>query len=87
MAEQCTISFLKLFYSTTERRVCMYCNVSVFAHERSEHQVMSHVERSGSGVELRTLDQEDSGSICAAMLKPWARDFHSTLHQFTQLYK
>ena len=39
------------------------------------------IERSGSGVELRTLNYENPGS------NPWASFFHSTLLQFTQQNK
>ena len=42
--------------------------------------VHTKVERSGSGVELRVR-------ILAAVLKPSASFFHSTLLQFTQLNK
>ena len=51
--------------------------------------LMSHslVERSGSGVELRTLDYENTGSNPAAVVKPWASFVHSKLLQFTQLNK
>ena len=41
------------------------------------------VERSGSGVELRTLDYENPGSNPVL----WCKFFHSMLLQFTQLYK
>ena len=43
---------------------------------------MSHVERSGSGVELRTLDYENPGSNPGCDVKPLGKFFHSTLLQF-----
>ena len=45
------------------------------------------VERSGSGVELRTLDYENPGSNPGCGVKTLGKFFHSTLHQFTQLNK
>ena len=52
--------------------------------------LMSHslVERSGSGVELRTLSTTRTRvRILAAVVKPWASFVHSKLLQFTQLNK
>ena len=46
---------------------------------------MLHVERSGSGVELRTLDYENPGSNPGCGVKTLGKFFHSTLLQFTQL--
>ena len=47
---------------------------------------VSHVvERSGSGVELRTLDNENPGSNPGCGVKTLGKFFHSTLLQFTQL--
>ena len=43
------------------------------------------VERSGSGVELRTLDYENPGSNPGCDVKTLGKFFHSTLFQFTQL--
>ena len=43
------------------------------------------VERSGSGVELRTLDYENPGSNPGCGIKTLGKVFHSTLLQFTQL--
>ena len=43
------------------------------------------VERSGSGVELRTLDYENPGSNPGCGVKTLGKFFHSTLLQFTQL--
>ena len=45
------------------------------------------VERSGSGVELRTLDYENPGSNSGCGVKTLGKFFHSTLLQFTQLFK
>ena len=45
------------------------------------------MERSGSGVELRTLDYENPGSNHGCGAKTFGRFFHSTLLQFTQLNK
>ena len=45
------------------------------------------VERSGSGVELRTLDYENPGSNPGCGVKTLGKFFHSTLVQFTQLFK
>ena len=44
-------------------------------------------ERSGSGVELRTLDYENPGSNPGCGVKTLGTFFHSTLLQFTQLNK
>ena len=46
-----------------------------------------YVERSGSGVELRTLDYENPGSNPGCGVKTLGKFFHSTLLQFTQLNK
>ena len=43
------------------------------------------LERSGSGVELRTLDYENPGSNPGCGVKTLGKFFHSTLLQFTQL--
>ena len=43
------------------------------------------VERSGSGVELRTLDYENPGSNPGCGVKTLGKFFYSTLLQFTQL--
>ena len=45
------------------------------------------VERSGSGVELRTLGYENPGSNPGCGVKTLGKFFHSTLPQFTQLNK
>ena len=45
------------------------------------------IERSGSGVELRTLDYENPGSNPGCGVKTLGKFFHSTLLQFTQLNK
>ena len=45
------------------------------------------VKRNGSGVELRTLDYENLGSNPGCGVKTLGKFFHSTLLQFTQLYK
>ena len=45
------------------------------------------VERSGSRVELRTLDYENPGSNPGCGVKTLGKFFHSTLLQFTQLNK
>ena len=45
------------------------------------------VERSGSGVELRTLDYENLGSNPGCGVKTLGKFFHSTLLQFTELNK
>ena len=49
--------------------------------------VMLTVERSGSGVELRTLDYENPGSNPGCGVETLGKFFHSTLLQFTQLDK
>ena len=49
--------------------------------------LVSIVERSGSGVELRTLDYENPGSNPGCGVKTLGKFFHSTLLQFTQLNK
>ena len=43
------------------------------------------VERSGSGVELRTLDYENPGLNPGCGVQTLGKCFHSTLLQFTQL--
>ena len=48
---------------------------------------ITFVERSGSGVELRTLDYENPGSNPGCSVKTLGKFFHSTLLQFTQLNK
>ena len=48
-------------------------------------QVRHCTERSGSGVELRTLDYENPGSNPGCGVKTLGKFFHSTLLQFTQL--
>ena len=45
------------------------------------------VERSGSGVERRTLDYENPGSNPGCGVNTLGKFFHSTLLQFTQLNK
>ena len=45
------------------------------------------IECSGSGVELRTLDYENPGSNPDCGVKTLGKFFHSTLLQFTQLFK
>ena len=45
------------------------------------------VERSGSGIELQTLDYEKPGSNPGCVVKTLGKFFHSTLLQFTQLNK
>ena len=52
-----------------------------------QYQAGIFVERSGSGVELWTLDYENPGSNPYCGVKTLGRFFHSTLLQFTQLYK
>ena len=49
--------------------------------------VCYYVERSGSRVELRTLDYENPGSNPGCGVKTLGKFFHSTLLQFTQLFK
>ena len=46
-----------------------------------------YVDHSGSGVELRTLDFENPGSNPGCSVKTLGKFFHSTLLQFSQLYK
>ena len=48
---------------------------------------MCLVERSGSWVEHRTLDQKDPGSPSFAAVSNMEHVFHSTLLQFIQLYE
>ena len=45
----------------------------------------NQLQRSGSGVELRTLDYENPGSNPGCGVKTLGKFFHSTLLQFTQL--
>ena len=45
------------------------------------------VERHGSGLALRTLDYENPGSNPGCGVKTLGTFFHSTLLQFTQLFK
>ena len=47
----------------------------------------SFIERSGSGVELLTLDYENLGSNPGCCVKTLRKFFQSILLQFTQLYK
>ena len=47
----------------------------------------SIIERSGSGVELRTVDYANPGSNPGCGVKILGKFFHSTLLQFTQLNK
>ena len=49
-----------------------------YVRRNYKSELFSILIRRGSGVELRIL---------AAVLKPWASFFHSTLLQFTQLNK
>ena len=49
------------------------------------HKRICTVERNGSGVEL--LDYENAGSNPGCGVKTLGKLFHSTLLQFTQLYK
>ena len=51
-------------------------------HERT--CTCTFVERSGSGVELRTLDYENPGSNPGCGVKTLGKFFHSTLLQFTR---
>ena len=46
-----------------------------------------NAEHNGSAVELRTLDYENPGSNPGCGVKILGKFFHSTLLQFTQLYK
>ena len=56
---------------------------------RLKHDLSStfYVEHSGSGVELQTLDYENPGSNPGCGVKTLGKFFHSTLLQFTQLFK
>ena len=49
--------------------------------------IYMYIERSGSGVELWTLDYESPGSNPGCGVKTLGKFFHSTLLQFTQLNK
>ena len=60
---------------------CMTVCSCVWVH------VFVYVERSGSVVELRTLDYENPGSNPGCGVKTLGKFFHSTLLQFTQLFK
>ena len=51
----------------------------------SKIQSAINLERSSSGVELRTLDYENPGSNPGCGVKTLGKFFHSTLLQFTQL--
>ena len=66
-----------------------YTGVSVVIHWCivPAQLVYVHVERSGSGVELQTLDYENPGSNPGCGVKTLGKFFHSTLLQFTQLNK
>ena len=44
-------------------------------------------ERSGSGIDIRTLDRENPSSNLVLRYKTFGKFVHSTLLQFTQLYK
>ena len=48
---------------------------------------LAAVERCGSGVDLRTLDYENPGSNLGCGIKTFGKFVHSTLLQFTQMYK
>ena len=61
--------------------------LSAFAIEYLFTVKLNAVERSGSGVELRTLDYENPGSNPGCGVKTMGKFFHSTLLQFTQLNK
>jgi len=52
-----------------------------------QYQAGIFVERSGSGVELRTIDYENLGSNPCCGVKSLGKFVHSTSLQFTQLYK
>ena len=54
--------------------------------KNTQNYITVSVERSGSGVELRTLDYENPGSNPGCGVKTLGKFFHSTLLQFTQLF-
>ena len=60
---------------------CMSVCACVWVH------VFVYVVRTGSRVELRTLDYENPGSNPGCGVKTLGKFFHSTLLQFTQLFK
>ena len=64
------------------------CDKEKLTFNNSKRQnTVSIVERSGSGVELRTLDYENPGSNPGCGVKTLGKFFHSPLLQFSQLNK
>ena len=63
------------------------CLYGGHTREPADSDRWQHVERSGSGVELRTLVYENPGSNPGSGVKTLGKFFHSTLPQFTQLNK
>ena len=63
----------------------IYIYIYIYIHIHIH--IMLNVERSGSGVELQTLDYENPGSNPGCGVKTLGKFFHSTLLQFTQLFK
>ena len=63
-------------------------NVIFALHFYEVYMVMEDLkDRNGSGVQLWTLDYENSGSNPGCGVKTLGKFFHSTLLQFTQLNK
>ena len=64
----------------------MLCFIKLVV-SKSNNNYIGKVQRSGSGVELRTLDKEDPGSNPVLPCKTLGKFVHSTLLQFSQLIK
>ena len=72
---------------TSPDQACPYRRVGVWHCRSVVPYKEPFVERSGSGVELRTLDYENPRSNPGCCVKTLGKFFHSTLVQFTQLNK
>ena len=69
-------------------KVCNVIHVEIITGHICHYPVREiDIERSGSGVELRTLDYESPGSNPGCVVKTLGKFYHSTLLKFTQLYK
>ena len=74
------------FIKTLQFNTIRICDTRLVNQSTHDH-VASSVERSGSGVEFRTLEYENTGSNPGCGVKTLGKFFHSTLLQFTQLNK
>ena len=65
----------------------LLCNPIITIGSINLRVLIKSAERSGSGVELQTLDYQNPGSKPGCGGKTLGKFFHSTLLQFTQLNK